>query len=305
MKKTILIPIALTMAAVCIFAGACAGGNANYVSNDAQDLLQEDFGIALKKGDTEMVAAVNAVVDAWVDDGTMDKYFEYYSDLADENSNPTAPTGLKLTWDLDEYTDTLDMYTESGFAPYEFLNSNGYTVSDGNAEEGAYAVAGLDVAIACQVAENLHCKLVIHDVAFDDIITNLKQNSGKAIAAAGLTINEERLQEVDFSNIYSSSTLSIVCAEDANYHNLKDLDGLKIGVQKGTSGDLIASAAKTSAGYTYEVEDAPSVTIKLSSSDTEIVTYETYAAALAALQMGKIDVIFMDKVPSLLLLANI
>lgn len=305
MKKLSLAIAATALSAVCLFAAACTGGG-DFVSNDATDLLQEDFGIAVKKGDTAMKAAVDAVVNKWNEDGAMQKYFDYFSDLADETKTPAAPDGLKLTWDLSSYTETLDMYTETGFAPYEFVSAQGYPVADGSTEEGAYSATGLDVAIACEVAESLQCKLVIHDVSFDTVITNLKNNQGKAIAAAGITINEERMEEVDFSEIYSSSTLSIVCAKDAGYTTLKSLDGLKIGVQKGTSGDLIASAALSAAGYNIENDDGTeTVTIKFESTDTEVVTYEAYAAALAALKSGKIDVIFMDKVPSLLLLANI
>ncbi len=301
-KLSIAIPAAL-LAAFLAFGTAC-GNNVELVANDATDLLQEDFGVAVKKGDADMKAAVDAVVDQWVNDGTMDKYFNYYSELADENASPTAPSGLKLSWDLSANTETLDMYTESGFAPYEFVHTDGYSVSDGSAQEGGYSITGIDVAIACQVAENLKCKLVIHDVAFDSIITHLDSAEGKALAAAGLTINPERAQQVDFSSIYSSSTLSIVCDKEKNYTSLKELDGLQIGVQEGTSGDLTASAALKAEGHSYENEDGETVTIKLTSSATKVVPYKTYAAALAALQAGKIDVIFMDKVPAQLLIKN-
>ncbi len=303
MKKTALSLFAALLAGACLFFGACAE-SAEYVANDAQDLLQEDFGVAVKKGNAEMKAAVDAVVDEWLGNGNMDKYFNYYTDLADANKSPEAPSGLKLEWDLSANTEVLDMYTESGFAPYEFVHSSGYPVSDGSSESGAYSIAGLDVAIACQVAENLNCKLVIHDVAFDTIITHLNNADGKALAAAGLTINPKRAEQVDFGNIYSSSTLSIVCDKEKNYHSLKELDGLKIGVQEGTSGDLIATAAKGAEGHSYEDEDGNTVTVKLASPETEVLTYKSYAAALAALKAGKIDVIFMDKVPAQLLIQN-
>ncbi len=316
MKKIALTLISAVVAASCIVAAACSGGATTYVANDAKDLPREDFGIALKKEDADMVAAVNAVIDQWVDNGAMNQYFSYYSELADETKSPTAPSGLKVSWDLSQYTETIDMYTESGFAPYEFIHSSGYAVSDGSAEEGTYKIAGIDVAIACQVAENLKCKLVIHDVAFDTVITNLNAAPGKAIAAAGISITPERAEEVAFSNMYSSSTLTIVCAKEDpeakegdyhEYHNLKELNGLKIGVQEGTSGDLIATAATGSAGYalTETNDDGDEVvtsTIKLTGS--EVVTFKTYGAALAALKAGKIDVIFMDKVPAQLLIAN-
>ena len=299
MKKIILTLLAALTVCVCFAVAAC-GGNVELVANDAEDLLKEDFGVAVKKGDDDMLNAVNAVIDGWIENGDMDKYMEYYSALAEEGAEePEAPEGLKLEWDLSGYTEELNLYTESGFAPYEFVTSKGYPVSNGE-----YSVAGIDVAIACQVAENLNCKLVINDVAFDNVIQSLKSLSGKGIAAAGITITEERLGEVNFSNVYSSSTISIVCSVDAQYHNLADLDGLKIGVQKGTSGDLIASAAMTGEGYSYEDEDGnQTAPIKLG-ENTQIVQMESYSALMQALKSGKIDVIFMDKAPALLLIKN-
>lgn len=308
MKKFALAVISVAMAGACAVGfAACTKIADDLVANDATDLLQEDFGIAVKKGDEEVLNAVNAVVNKWNGDGTMTKYFDYYTDLDSAVKNntalPTAPEGLQLTWDLSSYTETLDLFTEAGFAPYEFENPNGYPV-----EDGAYNVAGLDIVIACEVAKSLNCKLVIHNVEFDSVIEHLNASSGKAIVAAGLTISEERKQAVDFSNIYSSSTLTIVCDKDAGYTKLADLNGLKIGVQGGTSGDKIATAALSATGWQIKETDdegneTVTQTIKLSSG--EVVRYSTYAAALAALQSGKIDVIFMDKVPAQLLLESI
>ncbi len=302
-KLSLLIPAAVL--AACLAFGAACGGTTEFVANDATDVMPDDFGIAVKKDDAEMKAAVDAVINAWKADGTLDKYFDYYTALADDSFTPEVPQGLKLSWDLSANTETLDMYTESGFAPYEYIHSSGYSVSDGSAQDSAYSVAGVDVAIACQVAENLKCKLVIHDVAFDSIISHLDNTEGKAIAAAGYSITEERLAQVDFSVPYAQSIISIVGDKEKNYTKLADLDGLKIGVQEGTSGDEIASNAKSSKGYSYTDKNGQDVTVKLTSSKTDVVTYKTYAAALAALQAGKIDVIFMDKVPAQLLIKNI
>lgn len=289
MKKFLTLILAVMLIGACAMTAACQPAE-ELVSVDATDLLQEDFGIAVKKGDATTLAAVNAVVDEWIANDTMQKYFDYYSAHASD-STTVAPEGLKLDWNVSGTNGTLTVYTESGFAPYEYLSG-----SD---------VIGLDIAIASQVAENLGYTLNIQDVAFDTIISCLNSDEGMAIAAAGLTINAERAAEVDFSNIYSSSTLSIVSVKSKAYSSLASLTGLKIGVQEGTSGDLIASAAVTEEGYVYSYEndneEEVSVTINI---DAEVVGYKTYAAALAALKTGKIDVIFMDKVPSLLLIAN-
>ena len=61
--------------------------------------------------------------------------------------------------------------------------------------------------------------------------------------AAGLTINDERKLTVDFSSVYASSTLVIISAEGVAYDSVADLAGKKVGVQQGTSGDLIISDA--------------------------------------------------------------
>lgn len=301
MKKIALLILAAVMALVCFTLAACAP-DVELVANDAEDILHEDFGIAVKKGDTEMLAAVNKVVEEWIENGDMDRYMDYYTELGKEGANPVAPGGLKLDWDLGGNSEELHLYTETGFAPYEFISSKGYPLSN------EISVAGLDIAIACEIAENLGCKLVIHDVTFETVIQSLKAQSGMAIAAAGITITEERKGEVDFSSVYSSSTISIICKADAQYHNLADLEGLKIGVQEGTSGDIIASAAISVDGYTYEYENdnsdiVESETIRLGGK-TEVVRMKSYSALMQALKSGKIDVIFMDKAPALLLIKN-
>lgn len=290
MKKLMAFILSIMLLGACAITTACGGTSETYVSKDATDLLQEDFGIAVKKGNTTALEAVNAVVDAWNENGDMTKYLDYYSAHANDSST-TAPEGLKVEWNVTGKNGTLTVYTESGFAPYEYLSGG--------------KVIGLDIAIASQVAENLGYTLNVQDVLFDTIISCLNNDtSTMAIAAAGLTINEERAKEVDFSNIYSSSTLSIVSAESKAYTSLASLTGLKIGVQEGTSGDLIASAAVKD-GYVYEVENEDETTSEITVKvDAEVVAFKTYAAALAALKTGKIDVIFMDKVPSLLLIAN-
>ncbi len=253
----------------------------------ATDLLQEDFGIAVKKGNTALLNAVNAVIDEWNGNGKMTQYMDYYSALADEESSgktAVAPEGLQTSWNFGSATEVVTMYTESGFAPYEFIKGD--------------SVVGLDVAIMSQVALNLGKKLEVKDVAFDVVATNVANSTGDAVGAAGITINDERKQVVDFSNVYSSSTLVIVSA-NGQYTSVKDLAGKIVGVQEGTSGDLIISAAK-GAGYTYENEDGEEVTV--TAQGATVNQYKQYALALQDLKNGRIDAILMDKLPAELML---
>lgn len=291
MKKMAKFVVSFMLVAVIIGASfaldACNGDDKNYVAVAAVDLLQEDFGIAVKKGNTSLMNAVNVVVDEWLANGKMNQYMDYYSALANEEKggeSAVAPDGLQMSWDFGSATEVVTMYTEAGFAPYEFYKGEN--------------IVGLDVAIMSQVAVNLGKKLEVKDVVFDVVATNVANSTGDAVGAAGITINDERKQVVDFSNVYSSSTLVIV-SENGQYSSVKDLAGKTVGVQEGTSGDLIISAAK-GAGYTYENEDGQDVTV--TAAGATVKQYKQYALALQDLKNGRIDAILMDKIPAELML---
>lgn len=296
MKKIISLALVAVMLLGCMALVSC-GNDDKYVAIDASDLLVEDFGIAVKKGNTTLMAEVNKVVDAWVKDGTMEKYLDYYTQLSKYEEGVegvTAPVAgdLKVTWDFGTATEEIVVYTESGFAPFEFI-SNG-------------SIVGVDIAIMNQVAVNMGKKVNVQDIAFDTIPLSVQQSTGDAVGAAGLTISDDRKEMVDFSNIYYSSTLVVVSAEGNSYSSVKALDGLKVGVQEGTSGDLIVSAAATEAGHSYESEDADgnpiTVTVKIG-TNTTVNRYKQYALALADLKAGRIDAIVMDKLPAQTMLA--
>ena len=291
MKKMAKFVVSFMLVAVIIGASfalvACNGDDKNYVAVAAIDLLQEDFGIAVKKGNTSLMNAVNAVIDDWLANGKMNQYMDYYSALANEEKggeSAVAPDGLQTSWDFGSATEVVTMYTESGFAPYEFYKGEN--------------IVGLDVAIMSQVAVNLGKKLEVKDVVFDVVATNVANSTGDAVGAAGITINDERKQVIDFSNVYASSTLVIV-SENGQYSSVKDLAGKTVGVQEGTSGDLIISAAK-GAGYTYENEDGQDVTV--TAVGATVKQYKQYALALQDLKNGRIDAILMDKIPAELML---
>lgn len=291
MKKMAKFVVSFMLVAVIIGASfalvACNGDDKNYVAVAAIDLLQEDFGIAVKKGNTSLMNAVNVVIDEWLANGKMNQYMDYYSALANEekgSESAVAPDGLQTSWDFGSATEVVTMYTEAGFAPYEFYKGEN--------------IVGLDVAIMSQVAVNLGKKLEVKDVVFDVVATNVANSTGDAVGAAGITINDERKQVIDFSNVYSSSTLVIV-SENGQYSSVKDLAGKTVGVQEGTSGDLIISAAK-GAGYTYENEDGQDVTV--TAAGATVKQYKQYALALQDLKNGRIDAILMDKIPAELML---
>lgn len=119
----------------------------------------------------------------------------------------------------------LTMATNAYFPPYEYYEGN--------------EIVGIDAEIAQEVANRLGLELVIEDVEFDSIIAGVQ--SGKYdIGCAGMTVTEERLEAVNFSQPYSTGIQSIIVTEGSDITDLDTLiaSGCMVGVQSGTTGDL-------------------------------------------------------------------
>lgn len=156
----------------------------------------------------------------------------------------------------------LVMGTESGFAPYEYMKGN--------------QVVGVDVDIANEIAKAMGATLEIQDMAFDAIIPAV--SSGKVdFGAAGMSVTEERLKEVDFSIEYAVSKQIIVVKNDSTITGPDDLNGKSVGVQLGTVADLVIS------------DEYP---------DIKVQQYNKYLEAVEALKNNKIDAIVMDILPA-------
>ena len=154
------------------------------------------------------------------------------------------------------------MVTEAGFAPYEFYKNN--------------EIVGVDVEIAKKIAEKLGKELEIKDTDFDSIINEVK--SGKAdFGAAGLSITEERLEEVDFSIEYAISKQVILVKNNSSIVKVDDLNGKKVAVQLGTVADLVLS------------DEYPEV---------EVIQHKKYLLAVEDLLAGKVDAIVLDSLPA-------
>ena len=122
---------------------------------------------------------------------------------------------------------TLVMGTNAAFPPYEFV-----------ADDGSYA--GIDVEIANAVAEKLGLTLEIKDMEFDSLIPAVAGGSID-LALAGMTVTDERKESVNFSETYSTGVQVVIVKEDSDIASIDDLEGKKIGVQAGTTGDIYAT----------------------------------------------------------------
>lgn len=166
----------------------------------------------------------------------------------------------------------LVMYTNAAFPPFEYMKDN--------------KISGVDVDIANEIAKDMGRELEIKDVPFDSIIPAVV--SGKAdFGAAGMTVNAERLKNVDFSVKYVKSTQYIIMKDSSSFEKLSSLAGKRIGVQTNTTGDLYVATA--------EIDDAKG---RINGKGSTIVRYNDGLLAAEALKAGKIDAIILDKLPS-------
>ena len=104
-------------------------------------------------------------------------------------------------------------------------------------------MVGIDAEMAAASADTLDMKLVIDDMDFDAVVTSVQ--SGKSdMGMAGLTITEDRLKNVNFSDSYAQGIQVVIVPEGSKIKTVDDLSkkGAKylIGTQKGTTGDIYA-----------------------------------------------------------------
>lgn len=155
----------------------------------------------------------------------------------------------------------LVMATNAAFPPYEYVEGK--------------EIIGIDAEIAKLIADDLGKELIIEDMAFDSIIAAVQ--SGKAdIAMAGMTVTEDRKQNINFSEPYTEAAQVIVVKNGSAVASPDDLSGKTIGVQIGTTGDI----------YAEDIEGA------------NIERYSKYFEAINALLQDKIEAVIVDREPA-------
>jgi len=181
-------------------------------------------------------------------------------------SSSSAPKEEEKKTEEAPASDTADggvlrMGCSADFAPFESYADDGKTI------------IGYDVDMMNEICKRLGMTLEITDMNFDSVVTAVQ--TGKIdVGVSGMTITDERKENVNFSDSYFTAAQSILVPKDSQIKGYQDLvDGTyKAGVQLGTTGDIMA------------VE-------KLGDRVSE---FEKYGDALAALLAGKVDCMILD-----------
>lgn len=186
------------------------------------------------------------------------------SSAAEESAPETSAASVAET--TGEYKlateGVLTMGTNATFPPYEFYDGD--------------TVVGIDAEICQAIAEKLGLTLEIVDMDFNSLVTAVQ--SGKIdISAAGMTVTEDRLVNVDFTDSYSTGVQVVIVPEDSDIASVDDLAGKLIGVQDATTGHIYCS------------DDF---------GEENVVAYNSGAVAVQALKDGKVDCVVIDQEPA-------
>ncbi len=155
---------------------------------------------------------------------------------------------------------TLTVCTDAPYPPMEFEQDGEFT--------------GFDIELMRAIAGELGLDLAVVNSGFDPITSGTAMQSGDCdIAAASITITEEREENIDFSDPYFVADQSLLVKSDSGITTLSDLDGRSLGVQSGTTGEA------------YAEENA---------SGASIVSFDAPGDLFVALEAGEIEGILQD-----------
>lgn len=188
------------------------------------------------------------------------------SENVTESQEPAASDEGGATGDYGEFTTIeegkLIMSTNAAFPPYEM------TTDDGGFE-------GIDVEIAQAIANKLGLELVIDDMDFTAAL-EAAQSGMSDMVMAGVTVNEERLAVMDFSNTYATGVQVVIVKEGSDV-TLDNLGEQLIGVQNGTTGWQFCSDEF---------------------GDDHVSAFDNGITAVQALMQDQVDCVVIDQGPA-------
>ena len=268
MKKFLAVVMAGIMAAALV---GC-GGEKKTAKVIEIWLTNEEYAFCVYKTQPELLESVNAFIREINENGTFDEICNHYFG----DGTPVAVTSAAY----DESKDQLVVATNAAFEPFEYMEGDKYY--------------GIDMEIAAQLAAYLGKELVIQNMDFDAVCLSVGQQKCD-IAMAGLTVREDRMEHVSFSDsYYIASQKLIVTSDDTEFDACLDAasveailkekgSSVKVGVQMGTTGQFYAEG---DAEWEFE------------GLGVEVIGYKNGSLAVQDMLNGNIDYVIIDSAPA-------
>ncbi|MCU0803007.1 MAG: transporter substrate-binding domain-containing protein [Rhodobacteraceae bacterium] len=158
--------------------------------------------------------------------------------------------------------------TENAYPPLQFLDKSG-------------AAIGWEYDAMAEIAKRLNITVTYQNTSWDAMIPAVSEGQYD-LGMTGITIKDERKEQVDFSAPYMrSEMLMIVRGDEARFTDAASfaaIPDLLISAQPGTSPFYAA---------VYNILDG-------NEENPRIIKFETFGAGLAALQAGDVDLTLSD-----------
>jgi len=166
------------------------------------------------------------------------------------------------------------------YAPYEFFIM----------ENGEKKTVGLDISLVSEIAKDLGVEYEIQEMEFSTIC-DATRNGIIDLGVSGLSVNEERKEVIDFSNIYFQAEQGILINKNNSetIKSIDDLKGKKVGAQNGSTQATLAQGienadVKLLAQVPTLIQDLiagnlDAVIVELPVADIQAIVHEELAVA--------------------------
>ena len=148
---------------------------------------KEAYAIAVKKGNSELLASINKTIEDMKESGEYEKLVNAFMPV---DGNIVIPANIAA-----DSSKVVKLGTNAAFPPFEYVEGKN--------------IVGFDITMGQIIAKNAGMKLEVVDMAFDSLIPALQSGTIDFIAA-GMSVNEERKKNVDFSQTYFESEQVII-----------------------------------------------------------------------------------------------
>ena len=149
------------------------------------------------------------------------------------------------------------------FQPFEYMENG--------------EITGFDIELIKEIGKVLGKEVEFKNISFSGLLPALQVGKLDAVIA-GLTVTDERKKYINFSeSYYTSKQLIIVNKNNNKIKSLDDLEGYKVGVVLGCTGDLLGTEMK---------------------DKIELNRYNTTSQCIIALNHNTIDAIILDSEPA-------
>lgn len=160
-----------------------------------EEFASEDYAICVSKDHPELTEKINEALATLSANGTLEQIQKNYTGTDQEKGS--YPYEKK---DVKRPNGKLVVATNAAFKPYEYYENG--------------VMTGFDVDLLQAICDELGMEPDMEDMEFDSIINAVQ--SGKAdVGASGMTVTEDRLKNIDFTDSYINAK-QVIIVKDPN-----------------------------------------------------------------------------------------